>query len=87
MPICRLSNKKPFMADFALPRSRIDIEVDGDWWHGKTIQRLRDNRRDMELRRHGWHILRVRGSTVEKYPSLASKQRSCSKAKRLLFFH
>lgn len=74
MPISRSNGRKSFVADFALPWAKIDIEGDGDFWHNKTVRRLSDNRRDIELRQYGWQILRIKGSAVEAYPLLVSKQ-------------
>ena len=73
MPISRLNGKKSFVADFALPWAKIDIEADGDWWHDKAVQGASDERRDIELRRYGWQTLRIKGSVVEKHPDIATR--------------
>lgn len=43
--------------DFALIGQRIAIEADGDYWHSRTVER--DARRDAELERAGWHVVRL----------------------------
>jgi len=53
-PISRV-NDHTFYADFALPYAKIDIEIDGEYWHDK----LRDCLRDQELRSLGWRVLRI----------------------------
>jgi very-short-patch-repair endonuclease len=43
--------------DFALPSQRIAIEVDGDYWHKRTVER--DARRDGHLTAAGWRVVRL----------------------------
>jgi len=43
--------------DFALVRQRIAIEADGEYWHIITSER--DAKRDAELARVGWHVVRL----------------------------
>ena len=50
-----------FIVDFAAPRARLVVEVDG----GYHQQRVRlDARREAELRRRGWRILRLSDELV-----------------------
>ena len=63
LPVSR-QNAKPFYADFALPYARIDIEVDGKYWHSKD--KVRDKLRDMEMRQMGWKIIRLTESTAAR---------------------
>lgn len=54
--------------DFALVKSKIAIEVDGDYWHGKTntylntsqcLTKLNDAKKDEMVRSIGWKVLRI----------------------------
>jgi len=74
MSIERMGCKKSFVADFALPWAKIDIEADGNWWHESAIRKIRDKNRDNELRQYGWQILRISESTIQKRPDIASRQ-------------
>lgn len=62
------SESKNFTLDFALEKSKIAIEVDGDYWHGKTnrimkpfqiYNKLNDSEKNRKLRKFGWKILRI----------------------------
>jgi very-short-patch-repair endonuclease len=56
---------KDYRLDFALPRFRIGIEVDGHDWHEKTKQQASyDRARDRAIQRVGWRLLRFTGSDV-----------------------
>jgi very-short-patch-repair endonuclease len=51
-----------FIVDFAAPAARLVVEVDG----GYHAQRVRaDARRDRELERLGWRVLRVEAALVQ----------------------
>ena len=58
---------KPFLLDFALAAAKIDLEVDGEYWHqwGKLIK-VQDKYRDEELRSMGWKILRLPEKLVDR---------------------
>ena len=45
-----------YLLDFAFPRLKLDIEVDGTYWHKQ--RRDKDRLRDNALKRMGWNILR-----------------------------
>jgi hypothetical protein len=47
-----------YRLDFAIPAARIDIEADG-WVHGARDVRLRDARRDREVKAWGWTVVRI----------------------------
>ena len=48
----------PYRLDFALPAAQIDVEADG-WVHTAKQVRTRDNRRDWQLRKWGWTVVRI----------------------------
>ena len=48
-----------FIADFYLPQWEIDLECDGDYWHGRADVRAKDARRDAELQRQGYLVVRI----------------------------
>ena len=52
-----------YIADFACPKARLVVEVDGDT-HSTDEQIAHDCRREQYLREHGWRILRVRNEEV-----------------------
>ncbi|KFU75303.1 Protein of unknown function [Amycolatopsis lurida] len=47
---------------------RLAVECDGHLWHTSTAQQISDARRDRELRRMGWDVLRIRESEFEFDP-------------------
>lgn len=60
-----------FKIDFALPNSKIALEVDGRYWHGKLLltsrqayQKERDFQKDNSLRLQGWKVIRVSERTL-----------------------
>ena len=57
----------PYFADFACPRLRLIIEVDGAT-HWTDEAQARDARRHEQLQREGWHEIRV--SNEEVYRNL-----------------
>jgi very-short-patch-repair endonuclease len=44
---------------------RLAVECDGHRWHTSTTQQISDARRDRELRRMGWEVVRIRESEFE----------------------
>jgi len=49
------------IVDFACPKARLVVEVDGTWHHGREH---RDAARDAELAELGWHVLHVTEAQV-----------------------
>jgi very-short-patch-repair endonuclease len=45
----------------------IDIEVDGDTWHGQRDRIARDNRRNNDLATIGWYVLRFNGEQILRH--------------------
>lgn len=54
-----------YFVDFAFPDVRVAVEADGAQYH-KGGGRQRDRKRDWVLRRHGWTVLRFRGTTIHE---------------------
>jgi very-short-patch-repair endonuclease len=44
---------------------RLAVECDGHYWHTGPVQQTSDARRDRELRRMGWDVVRIRESEYE----------------------
>lgn len=55
-----------YRLDFAWPKQRVAIEVDGHDYHKTKEQRSYDAKRDRELMKLGWTTLRFTGSDVYK---------------------
>ncbi len=47
---------------------RLAVECDGHYWHTSPSQQISDARRDRELRRMGWDVVRIRESEYEFDP-------------------
>lgn len=48
-----------YRMDFAFPKSKIDVEVDGATYHAFPDQQKRDDRRDAYLNQRGWFVVRI----------------------------
>jgi very-short-patch-repair endonuclease len=48
---------------------RLAVECDGHYWHTSPSQQVSDARRDRELRRMGWDVVRIRESEYEFDPA------------------
>jgi DNA helicase-2/ATP-dependent DNA helicase PcrA len=59
-PSCQFEVARRFRVDFAFPAAQLAVEADGRAWHDP----LRDQRRDRELERLGWSVLRFTGSEI-----------------------
>ena len=59
----------PYIADFCCVVCRLIIELDGSV-HGQPIQVKRDARRDADLKRMGYTVLRLSNGIVLKAPEL-----------------
>lgn len=64
-----------YYLDFACPEKKINIEVDGEYWHGSAFmsvtasqlrQKLHDTQRDEELKKEGWTIFRIPASSLDR---------------------
>ena len=78
--ISQYSIDKSFVCDFALPKYKIIIECDGDYWHANPklysklnkIQKRKvkiDKFKDEYLKRNGWKVLRFFESNIKKSPN------------------
>jgi len=56
----------PYLADIFLPRQRLVIEADGIYWHSLAAVRKRDVKRDEDMKRWGYAILRVSEKQIKK---------------------
>lgn len=56
-----------YFADFAHPKLKVDLELDGAAWHNPE----KDARRDAELIAQGWRVYRVPGSECKRVVDLA----------------
>jgi len=59
---------KPYSLDFALPKLKLAIEVDGEVWHNSPKKIASDKERDYLLAQRGWTVLRYDDSTIEEAP-------------------
>ncbi|MFF5537802.1 DUF559 domain-containing protein [Streptomyces cinerochromogenes] len=55
-----------YRIDFALPKQKIGIELDGYAWHSSPEAFTRDRARQRELELDGWRIVRFSGSEIIK---------------------
>ncbi len=64
-----------YLMDFASPKKKIAIEIDGEYWHGSAFmsvtasqlrQKLHDAQRDEELKKEGWTIFRIPASSLDR---------------------
>jgi len=62
-----------YCLDFACPQRKIDMEVDGEYWHGSAFmsvtalqlqRKLHDDQRDKDLRGDGWTVFRIPASSL-----------------------
>lgn len=55
-----------YKADFALPSKKIAIELDGHDYHKTKEQRTNDARRERDLQKAGWKVIRFAGTEIYK---------------------
>lgn len=66
-----------FILDFAIVNDsfKIDLEVDGWWFHKATEGQIRsDKRRDIALQAMGWQVVRFRADEVHNKPASVQKR-------------
>lgn len=49
----------PFVVDFFIPRAKLVIECDGDYWHNLPEMKERDKRKDGWLKKQGFRMIRI----------------------------
>jgi very-short-patch-repair endonuclease len=54
------------IVDFYLPKYKIIIQCDGDYWHSKERNKGRDVRQDKIFKQKGYKVFRFLGSKIEK---------------------
>lgn len=54
----------PYRIDIALPDYGLAIECDGKAYHSTPEQKRHDRRKDNYLRKHGWSVMRFKGSQI-----------------------
>lgn len=47
-----------YKSDFAIPALKLAIECDGEYWHTQPQAQAHDQKRDSELSKYGWTVLR-----------------------------
>jgi pyruvate formate lyase activating enzyme len=63
-----IGSKSYYIADAAIPASRLDIEIDG-WWHYHSDKVAKNDAvRDKTLELGGWKVLRISGSYIYNHP-------------------
>lgn len=64
-----------YWLDFACPEKKINMEVDGEYWHGSAFmsvtalqlqRKIHDTQRDAELENDGWTVFRIPASSLER---------------------
>lgn len=60
--------KQFYQLDFAIfcNKGKIDVEADGDTWHAQKDRIGRDNKRNNDLEKRGWHVLRFNGKEIRE---------------------
>src|SRR3990172_3548558 len=57
-----------YQLDFAIfcNTGKINVEADGDTWHSQRDRIDKDNKRNNDLEKRGWHILRFNGKEIRE---------------------
>jgi very-short-patch-repair endonuclease len=60
--------KSFYQLDFAIfcNQGKVDVEADGDTWHAQRDRIDRDNKRNNDLEKRGWHVLRFNGKEIRE---------------------
>ena len=62
-----------YCLDFACPERKIDMEIDGEYWHGSAFmsvtalqlqRKMHDTQRDAEMENDGWTVFRIPASSL-----------------------
>jgi len=59
-----------YFLDFAIfcNKGKIDVETDGDTWHGDRERIPLDNRRNNDVETKGWHVMRFNTKEIREQP-------------------
>jgi len=59
-----------YRLDFAIfcRKGKIDVECDNEKWHSLPSQKIKDRKRNLYLREHGWRVLRFEGEKIMNSP-------------------
>ncbi len=63
----------PYTVDFYWPSHDLVVETDGDDYHGHVLAQRRDRRRDTELRRRGFTVIRVPEDELPDAPATVAR--------------
>lgn len=53
-----------YWIDIALPEYKLAIECDGKQWHSSPEQKKHDRKKNYYLKKNGWKVCRLSGSTI-----------------------
>src|SRR5258708_35931889 len=53
-----------YFVDFAIPELLVAIELDGFDHHSSAVDIANDRRRQRDIERHGWHVIRFGGREI-----------------------
>lgn len=71
----KMQNKsQPYLLDFAYPKLRLDIEVDGEKWHEDPKSKQRDMERDQDLTKNGWTVIRYKEDDIKNNIEMIKKE-------------
>lgn len=59
-----VSDGRLYRVDFAIPSRKIAFEIDGHEYHKTRAQRTHDARRERDLQKEGWRVIRFTGSEI-----------------------
>jgi len=62
------ANIGPWSCDFFLPEHKLVIEADGEYWHSIPKTMMKDRRKDLWLRSHGYSVLHFEGKKISSDP-------------------
>lgn len=68
IPYCWQHHIANWLVDITLPKYRVAIECDGDYWHSSESQRAKDANKTNWLRAHKWTVFRFLGSEITADP-------------------
>ena len=63
-----------WLVDISLPKHRIAIEADGDYWHSTPEQQAKDANKDTWLKAHKWTVFRFSETEINKSPAACIDQ-------------